>query len=233
MKKIFVLLALVFLITGCSVKVMPKDDLEKVIDNVLTSNDKLRNQYFEGYTFYMPREVSLVDKYDYNVTLVHKNTKMYLYVDIISYHHKVKKDYELKEDIYFSQLLKHGKKKGIINITEKEDNYYVEIEYNYGKIEAYTNKENLTTIVMNSLYILKTLDFNDVVIDSLIGENKIEYKEEKYNLKVSESEEEYLGVGKIDDDSELEGILEDDDTIELEKEDSELEELEKDNGLYQ
>ena len=72
---------------------------------------------------------------------------------------------------------------------------------------------------MNSLYILKTLDFNDVVIDSLIGENKIEYKEEKFNLKVSKSEEEYLGVGSSDDDSEFDNILIDEDTIELENDD--------------
>ena len=72
---------------------------------------------------------------------------------------------------------------------------------------------------MNSLYILKTLDFNDVVIDSLIGENKIEYKEEKFNLKVSESEEEYLGVGNSNDDSEFDNILIDEDTIELENDD--------------
>ena len=72
---------------------------------------------------------------------------------------------------------------------------------------------------MNSLYIWKTLDFNDVVIDSLIGENKIEYKEEKFNLKVSKSEEEYLGVGSSDDDSEFDNILIDEDTIELENDD--------------
>ena len=219
MKKIFVLLALVFLITGCSVKEMPMDNLEKVIDNVLTSNDKLRNQYFEGYQYYMPGGVSLIDKYGYNIVLLNKNTKMYLYVDVISYHHKTEKEYTVKEDIYYSRLLENGKKKGYINITEKDDSYYIEIEYNYGKIEAYSSKENLTTVVMNSLYILKTLDFNDVVIDSLIGENKIEYKEEKFNLKVSKSEEEYLGVGSSDDDSEFDNILIDEDTIELENDD--------------
>ena len=219
MKKIFVLLALVFLITGCSVKELPMDNLEKVIDVVLTSNDKLRNQYFEGYQYYMPGGVSLIDKYDYNIILLHKQTKMYLYVDVISYHHKVEKEYEVNNEIYFSKLLEHGKKKGVINIIEEDNDYYVEIEYNYGKIEAHTNKENLTTVVMNSLYILKTLDFNDVVIDSLIGENKIEYKEEKFNLKVSESEEEYLGVGNSNDDSEFDNILIDEDTIELENDD--------------
>ena len=126
------------------------------------------------------------------------------------------KEYTVKEDIYYSRLLENGKKKGYINITEKDDSYYIEIEYNYGKIEAYSSKENLTTVVMNSLYILKTLDFNDVVIDSLIGENKIEYKEEKFNLEVSEDEEEYLGVRDEEDDSDEEDILVDEDTIELE-----------------
>ena len=128
-------------------------------------------------------------------------------------------EYTVKEDIYYSRLLENGKKKGYINITEKDDSYYVEIKYNYGKIEAYSSEENLTTVVMNSLYILKTLDFNDVVIDSLIGENKIEYKEEKFNLEVSEDEEEYLGVRDEEDESDEEDILVDEDTIELENDD--------------
>ena len=59
---------------------------------------------------------------------------------------------------------------------------YIDIEYNFGKIEAYSNKENLNGTVINSLNILKTIKFNDAVLDSLIGDNKIEYKEEKFDL---------------------------------------------------
>jgi len=223
MKKIFVLLALVFLITGCSVKKLPNDNLEEVIDSVLSSNDNLENQYFPGYQYYLPREVLLIDKYGYNTTMLYKNNKMYLYVDVISYHHKIEHDYEEK-DVYFSKVLENGKKKGYINIVKKENGYYIVMEYNNGKIETYSNHENLTGTIINSLTILKSLKFNDVVIDSLIGENKIEYKEEKFDLfKFDSNDDGYLNIiedkEKYNNEKSEEEILTDEDSIKIEKED--------------
>lgn len=223
MKKIFVLLAFVFLVTGCSVKEMPQDNLEKVIENVLTSNVDLENQYLAGYQYYLPREVSIIDKFDYNTTLLHKGSKMYLYVDVISYHHQINVEYEEDKDIYLSKVLEYGNKKGYINIEKNKEMYYLEIVYNYGKIEAYSKEENLTSTVINSLTILNTLKFNDVVIDSLIGENKIEYKEEKFNLFKSDSDDDgYLNI--VEDNntttgSNNEDILVDEETIEIEDDD--------------
>lgn len=221
MKKIFVLLALIFLVTGCTN--ITDDNLEKVVDNVLTSNVNLKNQFFSGYQYYLPREVSLIDKFDYNTILLYKSNKIYLYVDVISYYHKTEEKYQLNDDTYFSKLLENGNKKGYINIHEKDDLYYIEMEYNYGKIETYSKKENLTNTVINSLYILKTLKFNNVVIESLIGENKIEYKEEKFDLFKSDSnDDEYLDIIKDEDDSyiiENKENLFDEDKIELEEED--------------
>ena len=83
MKKIFALLALVLVVTGCTVQELD-DNLERVIDTTLADEAKLSNQNFDGYQYYLPREVSLVDKMDYNTVLMYKNNKMYLYVDIIS-----------------------------------------------------------------------------------------------------------------------------------------------------
>ncbi len=198
MKKIFVLLALVFLVTGCSIKEVPQDNLENAIDSVLTGSADLENQYFAGYQYYLPREVSIIDKFDYNTILLHKKNRLYLYVDVISYYHKIEEEYEENDDLYFSKVLEYGKKKGYINIDkESEDKYYIDIVYNYGKIEAYSNKENLSSTVLNSLVILNTIKFNDAVIDSLIGENKIEYKEEKFNLFNSNSSNDgYLNIGE-------------------------------------
>jgi len=223
MKKMFVLLALVFLVSGCTV--IPENNLERVIDDVLRSNDNLKNQYFAGYDYYLPREVSLLHKFDYNSILLYKSNQMYLYVDVISYYHKTKEEYKENDDIYFSKTLEYDEKKGYINIIEEDNTYYIEIKYNYGKIEAYSSKDNLTGTVINSLYILNTLQFNDNVIESLIGENKIEYKEEKFNLFKSETEtNEYLDIKdeekKEDEDIEKEDeILNDEDNIKLELDD--------------
>ena len=221
MKKIFVLLALVFLVTGCSAN--EKQTIENVVDDVLASNQNFTNKHFSGYEYYLPRGVSLTNKLGYNSTLKYRSNKIYLYVDVISYYHKIEKDYQVKDDIYFSKVLKNGDKKGYINVTKtsNKDEYYIDIEYNYGKIEAYSNEANLNGTIINSINVLKSIKFNDAVIDSLIGENKIEYKEEKFDLFGSERDDDgSLDImdgpyyGSIGDDE----ILIEDDRIVIEAE---------------
>jgi hypothetical protein len=159
MKKIFILLALVFLITGCSIEKMPQDNLEKVIDSVLTNKVKLRNQNFSGYKYYKPREVSLINKFGYNITLLHKGNEMFFYVDVISYYHKVDKDYNLKNDIYLSKELEYGSKKGYINIEEKElvDKSFI--------VDNYINK--------NTSFMVDSLKLNGIKVMTLGTGNKI------------------------------------------------------------
>lgn len=221
MKKIFVLLALVFLVTGCSVT--EKQTIENVVDDVLASNQNFTNKHFSGYEYYLPRGVSMTNKLGYNSTLKYRSNQIYLYVDVISYYHKIEKNYQVKEDIYFSKILKNGDKTGYINVTKtsNKDEYYIDIEYNYGKIETYSNEANLNGTVINSINILKSIKFNDAVIDSLIGENKIEYKEEKFDLFGSERDDDgsldimddkYYGESSDDE------ILVDDDRIVIEAE---------------
>ena len=224
MKKIFVLLALIFLVTGCTT--LTDSDVEKVMDEVLTSDIDLSNQYFSGYQFYLPREVSLIDKFDYNTVLLYKSNKMYLYVDIISYYHKVDKEYEQKDNIYFSKVFSYNGKSGYINIEENNGIYYIEMEYNHGKIETYVEEKDLTNTIINCCYILKTLKYNDVVIDSLIGENKIQYEEERFDLfKSDQSNDDYLDIIDNHDnykDEKDEKTLVDDDDIQFEDDSSEL-----------
>lgn len=222
MKKLFILLALVFLISGCTT--IDYDNLDEVVNEMLINDTELHNQNYEGYQYYLPREMKVVDKDDYNTVLSYKNSKMYLYVDIISYYHKAETKYEVDKTAYFSKTLDYNGKKGYITITKEDDEYYLEMAYNYGKIEAYTNEENLTDTVINACYILRTLKYNDIIIESLIGENVIEYKEEKFDLFESDSSNSnYLDVidegdnyGKEDDQGE---ILLDDDSIKLEDSD--------------
>ena len=84
----------------------------------------------------------------------------------------------------------------------------------------------MSGIVINSLYILKTLKFNDVIIESLIGENQIEYKEETFDFFKSDSnDDEYLNIKENDDYDAInknDGTLVDEDEIEVEETDDEL-----------
>ena len=53
----------------------------------------------------------------------------------------------------------------------------------------------MTSTVSYMCYILRSVKFNDKILDSLIGENTLDYKEENYSLFDSNSSNEtFLGV---------------------------------------
>ena len=62
-------------------------------------------------------------------------------------------------------------------------------------MEAYVSSEDLTDTINNMCCILRTVKFNDYILESLIGENVLNYKEEDYTLfKADSSKESFLDV---------------------------------------
>ena len=50
-------------------------------------------------------------------------------------------------------------------------------------------------VLVNMCSILRTVQFNDVILESLIGDNILDYKEEDYTLfKADSSKEDFLDV---------------------------------------
>lgn len=197
MKKIIVLLSIVVIfMTGCSVTKLDDTNISKNMKVLLSKKVNLYNVFYDGYKYYLPKGVSFVKKENYNALLKDKNNnKYYLYVDAISYYHKVKNDYEVNKDSHYSKKLNYNKKNGYIQIDEVDDNYFVQFVFNYVKIEAYVGKKDLTDVVNNMCYILRSVKFNDAVLESLIGDNVLDYKEEDYTLfKADSSKESFLDV---------------------------------------
>ena len=197
MKKIIVLLSAVLLfMTGCSVTKLDDVNIEKNMKTLLSKKVKLYNVYYDGYKYYLPKGVSFVTKKDYNAVLRDgNNNKYYLYVDAIAYYHKVENDYEVSSSAHYSKRLDYNKKTGYIQIDEVDSRYFVQFVFNYVKIEAYIDKKDLTDVITNMCYILRSVKFNDAVLESLIGDNILDYKEEDYTLfKSDSSKEEFLDV---------------------------------------
>ena len=89
--------------------------------------------------------------------------------------------------------------------------------YNYSKIEAYVKKENLNDAIIEMSYILRSVKFNKPVLESLVGDNILSYKEENYSLFDKKSSETFLDVvEKYEDDAYKKAI--EDETIELDEE---------------
>lgn len=219
MKRLIVLLSIVVLLaTGCSVTKLDNSNISKNIKILLSEKVKLHNVHFEGYSYYVPKGLKFINKEEYNALLADfRGNKYYLYVDAISYYHKVENTYKEDEDAHFSKRLDYNKKNGYIQINEIEDKYFVQFVYNYSKIEAFVNKNDLTDAINNMCYILRTIKFNDTILESLIGENILSYKEENFSLfKAETSKDSFLDVvSKYEDDAYKEDL--EDEKIDLDE----------------
>jgi len=190
MKKIFVLLliSLTFL-TGCSVAEINDKDMNKIVDTILGKNLNLHNQTSNGYKYYLPRGTRVIDSTSYNEKLYSSGNVYYLYVDIVSYHFKKDVSYEENEDAYFSKKLDYNDKKGYLEITKIKGLYFVEMMYNYSKIEVIVSKDDIEDAVINASYILSSLDFNDKIIEILFNEATLDLDEEEFELFEPKREE--------------------------------------------
>jgi hypothetical protein len=183
MKKIFVLLlfSLVFL-TGCTVKQVNNKDINKIVDTLLNKNISLYNQTSIGYKYYAPRGVRVIDSSSYNEKLFSGGYTYYLYVDVVSYHFKKDSTYEENKKAYFSKKLNYNNRKGYLQITKIGSSYFVEMMFNYAKVETFVAKNDIWQSVANISYILDSLKFNDVTIKRLFDENVLNFNEEKYEI---------------------------------------------------
>ena len=54
--------------------------------------------------------------------------------------------------------------------------------YNYGKIEAFVKENEIDCAIINMSSILSSLEFNRTILESLIGNNVLNYTEDTYDV---------------------------------------------------
>ncbi len=212
MKRLIVLLSIfVLFITGCSVVKLDEVSIEKNIDSMLSKKVELYNTYCDGYKYYLPKGLNILDKEDYNAILKDENNNYYyLFFDLISYYHKVQNTYEVNKKSYLSKSLDYNHKNGYIQIDKVDSRYFIQYVYHYSKIEAYVDRDELINSINRMSSILRTVQYNDAIIDSLIGENVLDYKEEDYTLfKADSTKEKFLDVVKKEETDKYKKDLED------------------------
>ncbi len=191
MKKL-VILILCFFMTGCSIVRIDTTNVDNIVKVVLSKENNLYNRVGKGYKYYIPRGVSYLDTTDLNDKLYSDGIYYYLYIDIVSYYHKIDMHYEEDPTLYYSKKI-DGEKTGYLQIEETNDYYYVTFYYNYAKIEAITPKSKLEKVILNASYILSTVKFNDNIVALNLKDDYFTNKEEQYTeFKESEKEEYFL-----------------------------------------
>ncbi len=171
---------MIFVLTGCNIKELDSDNFDIVIDSIL-KNGSLTNTIGRGYKYYIPSGVKLVESTNYNEKLSYNNDYYYLYVDVVGYYYKTQYDYTVKDDAVLSKKIEFEDKKGYIEITEKDDIYFIEALYNYAKIEAYVDEKNLKDNFLNIMYVLSSIKFNDYVTELMLSNETLNFNEEKFN----------------------------------------------------
>lgn len=189
MKKMLItLLIAVFFITGCNIIKVSDRSINDIFETILYVDNDLSNTYMNGYKFYLPQGVTIVDKNDYNLKVKDNDGYYYLYIDTVAYHYKTDNTYTVNDSHFFSQKITHNGINGYIDIKEVEDYYFIVLMYNYAKIESFVLKPELNSTLTNMCYILSTIKFNDSVIDEYIDEKGYVFKEESFDIFSSKSE---------------------------------------------
>lgn len=182
MKKFLLILSVLILLSGCTITRVDNYNYEKIMDKILSLDINTYNKVGKGYKYYAPRGVVRIDSEDYNDVLKRGDNKYYLYVDVVSYYYKSKIDYEVNNNSYFFRKISNNGKEGYIIIEKKKDKLYVQMKYNYAKIETYVKESDLNLAIMDISYILSSTNFNDSLLKKMYESGNFDSKEEVYKL---------------------------------------------------
>ena len=180
MKKLIILIVCFTLLCGCTK--INNDNINDIINSVVSSDNDRANQYRNGYKFYLPNNLSTIKIDDKNNVFKENYIKYYMFVDIVSYYHKIENKYQVNEKAYYSSLINYNNKSGYVEVNVKNDKYLIEIMYNYAKIEVIVNSNDIASAITNSLIILTSVNYNDDIIDNLLEEDVLNYSEETFNI---------------------------------------------------
>jgi len=199
MKRILILLLSVFVLSGCTK--INKINYDEIIASVVTSNYNITNQTRTGYKYYIPSGMSSIKTEEYNEVISSSNYNYYLYVDVVSYYNRVIKEFDTDSNAYYSYTINYEDKYGYLEINKQENKkYLVEIMYNYAKIEVIVEECDLKSAVTNSIIILSSINYNNDILENIIGDNVLEYGEENYDIfQAKKKESSYLDVETIDE----------------------------------
>lgn len=193
-KRIILFMICTFLLCGCTY--INKTSYKDIITSVVTSEYNLINEYHTGYKYYMPNGLDSIMVSNFNEKLNDGKYNYYLYVDVVSYYNRVINEYEINTNAYYSDKINFEDKFGYIEINRQENNkYFIEIMYNYAKIEVIVDECDLNKVITNSIIVLSSISYNNEILSNIVGENIFDFNDEEFNIfKVKRQSSNYLEV---------------------------------------
>lgn len=184
MQRRIILIFCLLLLGGC--KLVNEDN--NYINNVYNclKDKSITNNVALGYKYYVPKGVKKVKDYDYNQVFLVDDTYLYLYVDIISFYHDKKLQELDKSNAYYYEKFEYNGKLGYILIEESDSQYYLNIVYNYSKIEGYVSPDKVNKMITLSSIILNSVSYNRNTIEKVLEGDLGQFSEFTYEVKKPE-----------------------------------------------
>ena len=179
-KKGIILCLMIVLLTGCTIVRIDTNNIDSMVDVVLSKDNTLYNRVGMGYKYYVPKGVTYIDSSGPNDKLYSNGVYYYLYLDEIAYYYKSSLTFKEDPSKYYSRKINNGGKTGYLEITKKDQLYLIEFVYNYAKIEAMVPEDDINSTVLNSSYILSTIKYNNKIVKLEIEDDSLKSKEKKY-----------------------------------------------------
>ena len=180
-KRIVLMVTCLLLLSGCTY--IDNEEYADLLTSVITSNYELYNTYRNAYKYYLPNGLDVVDIKDFNEKIRDKNYSYYLYIDVVSYYNRVVEEYEINNNAYYSFKINYEDKFGYLEVNKvKSNKYFVEIMYNYAKIEVIVDEHDINKVIANSIIILSSISYNNDILANIVGDNVLQFNEEEFNI---------------------------------------------------
>ncbi len=182
MKKVLLLITVLFFLTGC-VNINDSNYENIISSGLMERKIAFKNKTSQGYSYYLPKGLVVIEDLNNNVTLKSEKYNMYVYIDLISYFNKKEDTYIENTTSYYSKRITKDDKFGYLEINLREnDKYLIEIMYNYAKIEVIVNNKDIKEMLSYAISLLSSISYNDKIIENMIGEDILNYNENEYNI---------------------------------------------------
>lgn len=197
--KIKNILIVIFILLLCSCSNIKNESIEGIIKDI--NIDNKANTYHTGYKYFLPSSLTETSYSLLNSIIESDYLKMYLYIDAVSYLNNTDMNYTINDDAYYSGKIDYDGKQGFIEINLKENNQYlIEIMFNYAKIEVMVDSKDINIALKYAVSILSSIEYNDNIIKNTLGDEASSYQEEVYNIfNTTSSDSNYLKRVKEDE----------------------------------
>lgn len=179
-RKVLLFLFAILCLSACTVTNISTNNYVNNVNTIIKRAKKYTNRNAIGYQYYVPNGVTVAEVNDYNQKLLSDGDIYYLYADVVSYYHLIVNEYEIDEDAFISEKLESDGKYGYLEVNKVKDKYYIEMMFNYAKVESMVSEKHLKDALNNIAFVLSSVKYNTDIIENLLGD-------EKYNLSDSET----------------------------------------------